>query len=216
MGGTASGSAMNDVWSSSDGATWTQETAAAQWPARHSFGCFVLPDVDKIFIVAGKDGSNQGLTDVWSSADGKTWTQETAQAFQNGKSSFAVVTYNKSAWMLGGLSNNAATNEVWYSSDGKSWIMQTNQGARWAARTYPCAAALTDGIYLSGGLDASDKPVYDMNKMAATGKWSGQAGPPWSGSNIKLTGYVEYQNALWFVGGSLTAGANPNVWAYAP
>jgi len=218
MGGQGTDTSyLNDVWSSSDGKTWTQETGQAQWSARRSFGCFVLNE--KMYVVGGINSSNQCLADVWSSTDGKTWTQVTGQAFQNGRCAFAVVTYNSKAWILGGLINGNETtgkpvNEVWYSSDGASWINQSN--IRWAPRYYPVAGTLSNGIYMGSGLGADKKGLYDMNRMGSDSKWTTQRGFQWK--DILNTAGVEYQDALWFLGGAQlnSVAANQNVWAYTP
>jgi hypothetical protein len=78
------------------------------------------------------------------------------------------------------------------------------------------AGALSNGIYLSGGLGADKKGIYDMNRMGPDSKWSGQKGFQWK--EILNTAGVEYQNALWFLGGALqnSSAANQNVWAYTP
>ena len=217
MGGQSTGGTnLNDVWSSADGVTWTQETAAAQWQARRSFGCFTLPGVNKIFIVGGINSANTALTDVWSSPDGKTWTQETAQAFQNGRYAFGIVTYNNAVWILAGIVNNVPVNEVWRSTDGKTWSNQPKPA--WAARSYPVVGALANGIYLSGGLAATNNGIYDMHRMNAAGSWTAQRGYPWK--DIRNTGGVEYQQALWFIGGAQPGTgdlkSNQNIWAYTP
>ncbi|WP_118973296.1 Kelch repeat-containing protein [Taibaiella koreensis] len=218
MGGLGTdGSYRNDVWSSTDGNSWTQETAQAQWSARRSFGCFVLNN--KMYIVAGLNSGSQPLTDVWSSSDGKTWTQVTGQAFQNGRSAFGTVVYNGKAWVLGGVINGddktgKPVNEVWSSSDGASWYAQT--GIKWAPRAYPVVGALSNGIYLGSGLGADKKGLYDMNRMSSDNKWSTQRGFQWK--DILNTAGVEYQDALWFLGGAQlnVNAANQNVWAYTP
>jgi hypothetical protein len=216
MGGLGTnGSCLNDVWSSSDGITWTQETPQAQWPARQCFGCFKLPNVNKIFIVGGINQAGIALTDVWSSPDGKTWTQETAQAFQNGRYAFGTVTYNNAAWILAGfISGGATVNEVWKSTDGITWTIQPKPN--WAPRSFPVTGALSNGIYLGGGLTPSYEGIHDMNRMNAAGKWSSQGGFAWK--DILNTAGVEYQDALWYIGGSQPGGVNANksVWAYTP
>jgi hypothetical protein len=215
MGGQGTnGSYLNDVWSSADGVSWNQETAGASWQGRKSFGCFTLPGIDKIFIVAGINSGGTSLTDVWSSPDGKTWTQETAQAFQNGRYAFATVTYNNAVWILAGIVNGSPVNEVWKSTDGISWSSQLRPN--WAARSYPVAGALANGIYLGSGIDAQNNGIYDMNRMNASGNWSGQRGFKWK--DIRNTSGVEYQDALWFIAGVQPGGENAsqNVWAYTP
>ncbi len=66
--GDASGTLKNDVWYSSDGATWTQQSSSA-WGDRYEMGGAVLNS--KIYVLSGsnrEDGSSSytGFDDVWS------------------------------------------------------------------------------------------------------------------------------------------------------
>ena len=221
MGGKAAGgSVLNDVWSSTDGATWNKETGAAQWSARHSFGCFALPGVDKIFIVGGIDSAGNCLNDVWSSSDGKQWTQETGQAFQTGRAAFGTAVYNNMVWTIAGLINGdeqkgTATNEVWYSTNGSQWTKITKT-LNWRERYYPAIASLTTGLYMCGGIDESKKGINDLNKMNADKNWSVLPGAPWQ--DVKVTSGLEYQDSLWCIGGGLQQNnrVNAAAWAYSP
>ena len=60
----------NDVWSSSDGASWTQMTATAPWSARS--GPRLVSFKDQLLLIAGERGFTPDvqLGDVWSSSDG--------------------------------------------------------------------------------------------------------------------------------------------------
>jgi hypothetical protein len=63
----------NDVWSSTNGARWTQVTAAAVFVPRkhHSSGAFN----GRLFIFGGSNGSSweQPMNEIWSSTDGSAW-----------------------------------------------------------------------------------------------------------------------------------------------
>ena len=88
MGGWNNGrlpghSASNEVWSSSDGANWTQVTSHAGWTPRLAAGAVVFKD--KMWILGGTEnyyfGDEASLkNDVWSSADGKNWECVTPHA----------------------------------------------------------------------------------------------------------------------------------------
>jgi len=220
MGGWVNGNTCaNDVWSSADGITWTQETAGAQWAARRSFGCFVLPGIDKIFITGGFDQSGNCLNDVWSSADGKQWARDTENAFSAARGAFGTTVYNGAAWVIAGLINGkegtgTPTNDVWYSTNGTQWSI-LNKRPNWQERYYPSVAGLTTGLYMAGGIDQKGSGLSDLNKMNADKNWAAQPGAPWG--DIKVTSGVEYQDSLWCVGGSLQSNkANASVWAYSP
>lgn len=64
----------NDVWSTADGVTWKQHTAAAPWAARqyHEVAAFD----GRLWVLEGYGGNPPAnRNDVWHSADGVTWTE---------------------------------------------------------------------------------------------------------------------------------------------
>jgi len=63
----------NDVWCSTDGATWTAATTAAPWGGRE-FAELVSFN-GRLWILGGFWGGV--YADIWSSADGVSWVQET-------------------------------------------------------------------------------------------------------------------------------------------
>lgn len=67
---------QDDVWSSSDGVNWTQETSAAAFSARS--GAAAVYAEGKMWILGGNYIGNACYTDVWWSIDGKNWTQTTS------------------------------------------------------------------------------------------------------------------------------------------
>ncbi len=69
-------SAANDVWSSSDGITWTRVLVAAPWTKRYKFASFVFDK--RMWIVGGQlpTGGTLQFTDMWSTKDGITWSLE--------------------------------------------------------------------------------------------------------------------------------------------
>lgn len=98
MGGAdATGSSLGDIWFSTDGITWAEVMPAANWTPRALFGCVVFNN--KIFVIGG---GNPVANDVWSSPDGKIWTQETAGAFASGRYGMVTFEYAGTMWALGG------------------------------------------------------------------------------------------------------------------
>jgi hypothetical protein len=71
----------SDVWSSADGKSWKLETADGGFPPRWYHNAVVFNN--RIWIIEGEKiapATPIFYTDVWSSADGVTWRQETADA----------------------------------------------------------------------------------------------------------------------------------------
>ena len=79
---------LNDVWSTSDGATWTQQ-AIAPWSARLNLGSVVLNG--KLYIMGGTDAYGTVKNDIWSTTDGTTWIEETANAPWPERTDFVVL-----------------------------------------------------------------------------------------------------------------------------
>lgn len=145
-------SLKNDVWSSADGKQWKQEVASAPWSPR-AYHAAVVHD-DRIWVMGGGNyvPKYQALNDVWSSADGVNWRQETAAAPWPPRLWFSSVVYRDRIWVLGGWSNNPSKNwgDVWYSRDGKQWTPLQSK-VTWKARHEHSAFVFQDRIWVAGG-----------------------------------------------------------------
>ena len=119
--------ASNEVWSSTDGATWEQATKNAGWSPRLAAGAVVFKG--RMWILGGTEdyyfGDDKSLkNDVWSSADGKEWKREVANAPWSPRAYHAAVVHDGKIWVLGGgnyVPKYHALNDVWCSSDGVNW-----------------------------------------------------------------------------------------------
>jgi hypothetical protein len=90
----------NDVWSSADGKTWNQVTAAAAFPPRSD--CAAAAFGGSLYVTGG-NGAPRGSAAVWESRDGAAWAQPASRypipLFQ-GQS---VLEFRGHLWNLGGL-----------------------------------------------------------------------------------------------------------------
>jgi hypothetical protein len=107
----------NDVWSSSDGKTWTRETEHAPWTPRIWFTSAVYRD--QMWIMggwsdakepAGRPGGN--WPDVWHSKDGKTWTEYKSEGMWRARHEHSTYVFQDKLWVVSG---HAAplNSEVW-------------------------------------------------------------------------------------------------------
>ena len=55
-----------------------------------------------MYLIAGKDSSGKLLNDVWSSTDGKNWTQETEHAPFPVRYDHQVVVFKNKMYLIGG------------------------------------------------------------------------------------------------------------------
>lgn len=169
-------SLRNDVWSSADGRTWELATERAPWSARAYHQAVVLND--RIYVLGGGNYVPEyGATnDVWSSADGTHWRQETAAAPWHERLWFSSVTYRNHLWVLGGWSGEPSTNwsDVWYSSDGRTWKAFESR-VIWKARHEHSAFVFRDAIYLAGG---HAQPLSnEVWSLELPGDWNGSETP---------------------------------------
>lgn len=145
-------SLKNDVWYSSDGQDWKQATPDAGWSPRAYHQAVVLND--RIYVFGGGNyvPEYHATNDVWSSADGVHWQQETDAAPWHPRLWFSSVVYRDRMWVLGGWSNNPSTNwgDVWYSQDGKTWT-ELKSEVIWKARHELSAFVFQDKLWIAGG-----------------------------------------------------------------
>ncbi|MDX1979833.1 MAG: hypothetical protein SFV51_06175 [Bryobacteraceae bacterium] len=161
MGGWFNGrlpghSASNAVWSSTDGARWTQVAEHAAWSPR--IAAAVVEFKGRMWILGGTENYYFGdaaslKNDVWHSADGRTWTLATANAEWAPRAYHQAVVHNGRIWVFGGgnyVPQYQAWNDVWSSEDGVRWVRDT-AAAPWNARLWFSAAVYRGHMWVLGG-----------------------------------------------------------------
>lgn len=162
LGGTPASHHYNDVWYSSDGASWTQATEQAGWSVRNSHASVVFND--KMWVLGGGiycGGTQPGYAhetynDVWSSSDGENWDQAVANAPWEARMFLSAAVYDDKMWVLAGgtgysVDYTGNRNDVWYSSDGVHWTELTPEDDMWAIRHAPFTVVHDDGLWVMGG-----------------------------------------------------------------
>ncbi len=198
--------ASNEVWSSTDGVNWERATEHAGWSPRLAAGAVVFKG--RMWILGGTEnyyfGDETSLkNDVWSSADGKEWRQETARAPWSPRAYHAAVVHDDKLWVIGGgnyVPEYHALNDVWCSSDGVHWERVT-QDAPWSPRLWFSAVTYRDRIWVLGGW--SDRPSKNWGDV-----WYSRDGARWTQlrSNVawkerhEHSAYV-FKDRIWVAGG---------------
>ncbi len=121
------GGLANDVWSSTNGATWTRATGNAGFSARNRHRSLVFNN--KMWVIGGCSSKygcyieNEVKSDVWSSSDGVNWTEETGNvgAGFDGNVYFDATAFDNKIWLTGGWYQWGT--KVWSSADGKNWTL---------------------------------------------------------------------------------------------
>ena len=201
-GGQGVSSRLNDVWSSPDGITWTQALANAPWAARNAHT--VTAYNGKLWVMGGQTGGSSSTrkNDVWSSADGVTWTQVTASAPWPARSAHEVTVHNNKLWLVGGAdTTDADLTDVWSSPDGVTWTQET-ASANWPSRRGFGLASFNNKLWVMGGL-INNWDVFTNDV------WSSSDGITWTEETanaawpIRASHQVEtFDGKLWVLGGS--------------
>ncbi|MFN0199294.1 MAG: hypothetical protein ACKVT0_21300 [Planctomycetaceae bacterium] len=158
----------NEVWSSTDGATWRLEKPntfldrsfdpRADWEGRHTAGYVVFQD--KIWIVGGDVNQGHYHHDVWNSGDGKSWTLVTDKVPWGPRALHYTVVHDGKIWVMGGQTlpefakspDDIVFDDIWNSDDGKNWTKVEPQGEHWSQRGVICGSAVfNDRMWIIGG-----------------------------------------------------------------
>lgn len=145
----AGDSTGNNVYVSSDGDSWTHTSfIGAPFTVTSDFSAASF--ANKLWVIAGREGSTPQQKS-WSSADGgATWVQ--AQAPFEARYAQRVVVYRDALWLFGGLSGTADYNDVYRSTDGITWAKQTDN-MNVPSRQHAAMAVHNDRLYRIGGLN---------------------------------------------------------------
>ncbi len=213
FGGDAAGD-TNDVWSSSDGVSWTEVNTAADFSARRWFASTFFDG--RMWLIGGNLGTGDtAQSDVWFSYDGDTWVPAATDAFA-GRHSPTVVPFNDELFLIGGEGPNCNTRrDVWSSSDGYSWTEQTNAAA-FDSRDWHASVVFRDRIWVIGGIHRSSAcAVTYLDDV-----WSSADGSDWiletAGAFPSRGGHsaVVLDEKIWVVGGTNAwpAASQSDVW----
>lgn len=188
----------NDIYSSPDGISWTEEVNEAPWSRRYDFGTVVLNN--KMWIIGGMDANYNSLSDVWYTDDGLNWFEATHNAEWGYRSNVPVVSYNGRMWIFGGLDGAAMRSDVWSSEDGINWTRITNS-APWGRRAGHEAIVFDDKMWIIGG--------YVYQQGSKNDVWYSTDGINWTAATLNApweqrTGHssVVYDNRMWVIGGN--------------
>jgi len=197
LGGTdLSSNFFGDVWKSTDGITWTQATASG-FPVRTAHTSVVFNG--KMWVIAG--GYSYGVgglarNDVFSSPDGVTWTQATANAAFSARSAHQSVVFNNKMWVIGGSNASGSTwyNDVWSSPDGINWTLATASAGFTVREGFACQV-------FNGRIWVFSGPNPDVWSSTDGVTWTQVLTPAPFGNRIYPTSAI-FNNEIWLIAGA--------------
>ncbi len=172
----------SEVWSSSDGASWTLETAQAPWEGRHTAGYAVHND--RMWIVGGDANQGHYQNDVWSSPDGIHWDLVNDNVPWGPRVLHYTVVFDNKIWVMGGQTilqfaeaPEVFYSDVWNSSDGITWT-QVTEKASWPPRgMIGGSVVFEDRMWILGG-GTYDTPTTP-DRLYYNDVWSSADGVNW-------------------------------------
>jgi hypothetical protein len=152
---------LNDVWSSTDGKTWIEETkdSSAKFSTRNGHETVVFDDDgggEKMWVIGGNESNGNNKNDVWSSTDGKTWTlvkPNNSEGF-SGRNGHTSVVFDDKMWVIGGSNGGEIKGDVWSSTNGVTWNEET-ASALFLNRYQHTSEVFDNKVLLIGGSNTS-------------------------------------------------------------
>ena len=205
----------NSVWSSTDGAEWTLECESAGWCPRVSPSFVVFKD--RMWVIGGTesfyDHSEAMIkNDVWSSADGREWTLETADAGWSKRAHAQAIVFRGKIWLMGGglwHPEHVARNDIWCSEDGVNWT-QVTESAPWEPRLWFSAVVYRDRLWVLGGWNKEHDNFGDVWYTEDGETWTQvRSDVIWKARHEHST--VVFNDRIWVMGGHARP-LNSEVW----
>jgi hypothetical protein len=155
-----------DVWNTTDGVNWRKVTPKEPyWPHRGMIGGSAVFK-DQIWILGGgtydtpTTPDRKFFNDVWSSADGVTWTQHVASAPWAPRQYHEVAVFDGRMWVMEGYNKTSGNrNDVWYSTDGSNWYEVP--GTPWKPRHAASVFVYDNALWMVAG-NNMEKDVWKL------------------------------------------------------
>lgn len=199
------GGLLNDVWSSADGITWTEEVlndSPTSFTPRTNHATAVFQN--KIWIFGAGDQTGI-LNDVWSSPDGVNWTLETDNAAFSPRYAHTATVFDEKLWIIGGEDGVYETNDVWSSADGVNWTLEIDNAA-FPARYHHTSVVFQDRMWVIAGINSEQGSGFgDLNDV-----WSSTDGINWTLETINAQfsprrghSSAVFRDRVWVIAGNL-------------
>lgn len=206
----------SEVWSTTDGETWTLLNPHAPWGPR--MGTALLKFRGSLWLLGGKtrnSGDPQFFrNDVWRSLDGASWSPVTMSAPWAPRAFHCAVVHQDQMWVIGGGDWDAliARADVWSSRDGHTWVQHAD--APWKGRIWHSCVSFRSAIWVLGG--RTFEPIDTNDEI-----WRSQDGDNWepfpsaARPTSRHAAYTAiYRNEIWTMGGGAHGHVEADVWRY--
>jgi hypothetical protein len=203
---------------------WTSVTRKAAFAPRDGAGALTFKG--RMWLLGGWNPSDKKSfpricnNEVWSSADGRSWTLEKPNTFLNmtfdptrdweGRHTAGYVVFQGRMWIVGGDVNQGHYHfDIWNSADGKVWS-QVNKGRSvpWGPRALHYTVVFNNKIWVMGGqtipsLAGAPERFYRDVWITVDGIAWQRVTPrePYWSSRGMIGGSAVFKNRIWLLGG---------------
>jgi dihydrofolate reductase len=224
IGGNA-GADKKDVWSSTNGKTWSQATTDTGFPPRQWFSSVVFGDGndEKIWVMGGLTGFSRGQGNVWNSSDGINWNKAVDSTLFKKRYNQSSVVFDEKIWVIGGFFtafddsfNPGSRKDVFSSANGISWKLETGSAKFGELQSH-------ESVVFDDGSGSKMWTIAGANNSGSVNKvWSSADGVTWDESTATVgftarSGHTSlvFNNSIWVIGGNDGNTYFGDVWSYS-
>lgn len=110
---------------------------------------------NQLWSIGGIRGTSR-IDEIWSSADGVTWTQvNPVGSVFSPRNGHQAVVFNSKIWVIGGFTDGGRSAEIWSSSNGSSWTLENITGPVFSGRSDHAVTVYDSKMWLTGGNDGA-------------------------------------------------------------
>lgn len=190
VGGYVNDVARDEVWRSTDGATWE---VVGRLPAARGGGALVVLE-DRLIYAGGSNGpEGTSFAEVWASTDGIAWAELGQLPAPMYASATAV--FEGRMWLVGGrLADESYATRVLSSRDGATWQAEPSLTVGLHGGE---AAVVDDALWLVAGHESANQTAAIWARRG-DGSWTANGDVPVAGEYHAVTVHA---GELWVAGG---------------
>ena len=189
--------AVNDVWSSEDGISWTL-VIQNQFSTRQQHAAFVLNN--RLWVFGGQGAANAPgpRNDAWSTSDGVTWVPQALSTEIDRSWLAGIVQQPNRVTLIGGILRSYS-NKIWQSTNGESWTELAPFD--YAPNLLSRGISFNGAMWVIGGGRLDGLDTDDIWRSTDGLTWSRVTPANATFNPLDSPRIVVFNNRMWVIGG---------------